>query len=451
MKKFQGDVKNLIDNVSVPTNRLNNTVNQAIETAKSQKNVRFHKKQKLWASVASMLVLALGSLLLTTHFLGAADKQEQESILYAQGHAGLQRMVEEDRQTNLSLVALDKNIKVTIEEGYLDNSELALSMTINMPQNMNLYSNSNMYEPTLHGELFVNGISRSNFSYSHHSIKHDYTFETIYTLDQTRNIQENDEITIEIDNINGVDGNWRFSFHLEKEEEYIENRDYTTVEDAIGNSFYIGTKRLSPTLLEFTAKTTIVEGEPLEGFSTYEMSVIAIGDDGEMFIQDWYSRGSNQYEAPYHPEEFPFTLGESVKVSRSVDAYTYRVTPYIASYNAREVIIPDGGIGYNWDRIAVPLEKGAIISTESPVEVLAIIQEEEHTIVHITMDPSIPVMPRIAERGSKDHTKAISYKINDNFIEVKYPKLEELKSQEIFMFDATYQVFPELTQKFSLK
>jgi hypothetical protein len=430
MGNFQRDIKRMVEEVTVPTDKLDATVNAALKIVKNKENSTNSKKRNYLAGVASIFLFAIGSLLISTYLLGSATNEVNESIFHKLGDVGLQRMVEEGRVTDLSLEAVDQEIKVTLEEGYLDNNQLAISYHIEMEQDIENVS----------FELFVDGnsVGRVGSSLFAHS--------DIFSFEPTKYFPDHPELKLQIHQINQVQGDWSFSFDLKKDTELYEVTNYAVKEDYNGQIFSIDNIIQTPSMMQLLTTTKLLADEVSEGFRAQRISIVAVAENGENVFADF----SHISDHAYAFNQIPNKLRELVKVQRGIDFKSYKIVPYFVTYKGQE-FRSDYSIGYTWDEIAAPLEKGTVLELASPIKVVEIESGKEQTVVYYEMDAPLPVYPVIIDRETEQEYEPISFKHHGTNIAVTYPKVPEKKSIELFMYDATYQVFSDLEIEIELK
>ncbi|MCT8139397.1 DUF4179 domain-containing protein [Anaerobacillus sp. CMMVII] len=436
MGNFQRDIKRMVEEVTVPTDKLDATVNAALKIAKNKEWSAASKRQNYLAGVASIFLLAIGSLLISMFLLGSATNQASESIFYKLGDAGLKRMVEEGRVTDLSLEVFDQEIKVTLEEGYLDNNQLAISYHIEMEQDL---------ENVLF-ELFFDGSSVHHVS--SRSGSSSMPQSDIFYFEPTKSFPDHPELKLQFHQINQVQGDWSFSFDLKKEMELYEVTNYAIKEDHNGQLFSVDNIIQTPSMMQLSTTTKLLVDEVSDGFRAQRISIVAVADNGDYVLAD-FSRSSNT-EDGYGFNHFPNKLREMVKVQRGIASNSYKIVPYFVTYKGQE-FRSDHSTGYIWDEIGAPFKKGAVLEMASPIKIVEIESDKEQTIVYYEMDATLPVFPVIIDRDTKVEYGAISYNRQGTKVAVTYPKVPGKNSIELFMYDATYQVFPDLEIEIELK
>jgi hypothetical protein len=439
MGNFQRDIKRMVEEVSVPTDKLDATVNAALKIAKNKESSANSKKQNYLAGVASIFLLAIGSLLISTYLLGSATNEVNESILYKLGDAGLQRMVEEGRVTDLSLEAVDQKIKVTLEEGYLDNNQLAISYHIEMEQDIENVS----------FELFVDGNSIGYVGAWGGATSSLPRSGRISSFEPTRNFPDHPELKLQFKQINQVQGDWSFSFDLKKDTELYEVTNYAVKEDHNGQLFSIDNIIQTTSMIQLSTTTKLLADEVSDGFRDQSISIVAVAENGDNVIYTDFSRSSNTEHA-YATNHFPDKLIETVKVARGIASKSYKIVPYFVTYKGQE-FRSEYSTGYTSDEIAAPLKRGAVLELASPIKVVEIESGKEQTVVYYEMDATLPVFPVIIDRESEQEYEPISFKHQGTKVAVTYPKVPENNTIELYMYDATYQVFSDLEIEINLK
>ncbi|WP_449538712.1 hypothetical protein [Ferdinandcohnia sp. Marseille-Q9671] len=452
MEKLRQDIKSMVDKVSVPTEKLNETIQVALSSGNKRRKPSLLKMPNALASIASIFILAIGGLLFTSYYFGPPEKETQfssqeqaekiqyaDSILYNVGDAGLKRMAMEGRTKNLSLESEDQGVKVILEEGYLDSQQMAISYRLDLTGSMKFIK-----ETSISLDLFVNGKYRGNHGYSGMGTNELFDSGDIFQFETSERFPEHPEIEIRIKSINNIEGNWAFTFDLQKEKEYIKKSSVAEKIDEKGNIFKINQALLTPSHLQLNTRTTLMLEKSYSDYSHFEMSIIALGSDGIVFLEDYIRRSGNdsyQLEAP------ELTVQEKVEIPRNKNLYLYKVVPYIVTFKGEK--IDDNG--YIWDEITAPFLKGAVLETNSQIKVAAIKENAGETIVSYNMETLLPIFPIIKDRNNDTEYRAISYKQQENLLEVTYPKVKNPESSQFLMYDATYDVFSDLEVELDLQ
>lgn len=445
MVKLQEDIKKMINDVPVPTEKLNKTVLESLNVAKKTQKPPFINKPKFLASIASIFILAIGALLLNS-FLGDATTSDTPngSILENNGDEGLQLMVREGKVKRLALESEDQNIKVFLKEGFLDNHQLALSYYIEFDDPYKKPETTN-----IDLELFVNNHSDGISYFSGMNTKQLMEKGDILKFYNTEGFPATSNLEIRIHKINDIEGEWSFSFTLQKENEYVDKSDPIVKEDSIGNKFAVNKAQLTPSMLMLMTRTEVKLVEPLPANSYLELSLIAIGSDGTMYPEK-AQRSTSHHKDAYDQIVLERILNEKIELPRSVNAYSYKLVPYITTYKGKEVPSTSGK-AYIWDNVTAPFLKGTILHLNSNIKVLDIRKDFDRTVVHYHMDPLQPVFPNIRNKETDEMYEAISFKHLPNHVEVSYPKVSNEESLEFTILDASYKVFSDLEITIDLK
>lgn len=437
MEKLQEDVKRMVNNVHVPTDKLNQTVLESLKIGRSTKRQSFVKKQTLFASIASIFILAIGALLLPSFLESSTTANVPHNILYNNGTEGLKMMVKEGKVNNLSLESEDQNIKVVLEEGYLDNHQLALSYYIEFKDQLS----KNNETTDIELELLVNKHSDGISYFSGMNTKDLEQRGDILRFFNTKEFPPSSELEIHIHKINGIKGNWSFAFTLPKESEFIEKTSPIVKTDANENVFAVNNVQLTPSVLLLETKTDLKLKEPLPQNSYLELLLIAIGPNGTMYPEK--PLRSSSKKGAYDQIVFDRAIFEDIQLHRSINAYQYKIVPYITTYKGREVPSSNGK-AYIWDSVTEPFKIGAILNLEAKIKVADIKVQSDKTIVHYEMDPLQPVFPNIRNHKTDQMYEAISFKQFSDHIEVTYPNVSNREELEFYIVDSAYKVFSDL-------
>ncbi|MEH7235138.1 DUF4179 domain-containing protein [Bacillus sp. JJ1562] len=452
MEKLHQDIKSMVNHVSVPTEKLNETVQTALLSGKKQRKRRIFHIPNITASIASLFILAIGGILFTSFYFGPekneADFSKQElpekisyadSIFYNVGDAGLRRMALEGRTKNLSLVAEDKGLKVILEEGYLDSQQMVLSYRVEDPNSVI----SAYREANISYELFVNGKYSGSSGSGGMKTEELSSKGDIFYIETSKGFPTNPEIEIKIVSINNVEGNWSFNFDLEKEEEFIKKSTLASKEDDKGNYFSVVQARLTPSKLVLNTGTRLKLEESYSEFSYYDIAVVALGPDDTIFLDNYNRRGTND---SYDLEAPELLVNDKVEIPRRTNSYSYRIVPYFATFKGEKV----DESGYMWDEIIAPFSQGATLEAHTKVRVEKIKHNADETIVYYEMNAVLPSFPIIIDRENGFELKALSYKQQKNLVEVTYPKVKNPESSKFLMYDLTYEVFSDLEVEIDL-
>ncbi|MDR4888103.1 DUF4179 domain-containing protein [Fredinandcohnia sp. QZ13] len=449
MEKLHRDIKSMVDHVSVPTEKLNETVQTALLSGKKKRKLHIFQRPNLMASVASLFILAIGGILFSSFYLGPSEKEVHfsgnegisytESIFYHVSDAGLKRMAMEGMTKNLALESEDQGLKVILEEGYLDSQRMAISYRLDRTGSMEVIE-----ETSISLDLYVNGKSMGNHGFN--GMKTNQLVETgdVFQFETSEEFPEHPEIEIRIKSINNIEGDWSFTFDIEKKEEFIKKSSLASKEDHKGNYFSVGQARLTPSILVLNTGTKLKLEKKYSDLSHYEISITALGADGTVYLDHYSRRGGNDSYDLKAPE---LMINEKVEIPRKSNSYLYKLVPYIATYNGEKV----GDNGYIWNEISAPYNQGVILETDSKIKVFEIKEEPNETIVYYEMDTLLPIFPIIIDRNNNLEYQAISYKQKDSLLEVTYPKVKDPASSQFLMYDASYEVFSDLEVEIDLK
>ncbi|OCA84091.1 hypothetical protein A8F94_15305 [Bacillus sp. FJAT-27225] len=450
MEKFQRDIENMVDSVTV-SSKLDETVQAAIENAKRQKKRSLIHKQKLITNLAALLLLGIGTMLFSAYYPeqatsepGAKSVYYTDSVFYKTRDGGLKRLAKEGKAKTLGLVAEDKGIKVFLEEGYLDDQQLAVSYRMEFDKS-HFGKVADLSDLSL--EWYVDGISHGLSGSGGMKTKELITKGDFLVFKTYHNFPEEPHIEVKIHTINGIQGDWSFSFYLKKEKELLSFSNVAAKTDRLENSFEVNEVALTPSKLTLFASTTLKQKELLKDNGTpfYDLFVLALGPDG-FYYYEIPHRSSN---SPNAFTSFNGTMSEKIEVPRSINTYTYKLLPFISSHKGKEV----EENGYIWDEITVPYKEGASFDGHSKFKVVSIEEKSQKTVIRyqVNQEPVFPIFPKLADRENNILHEAISFKQEGDIVEVNYPKIDQSTITEFVLFDASYIVFKDLETLIELK
>lgn len=444
MDQMERNIKSMVDSVDVPSTKLDETVNRSLQLAKKQTKQTFNRKQNIFASLASIFVLAIGALLFASFMQEDSSSQTlqgstpQNSIIYQVGHDGLKRAVEEGKVKKLSLYAEDQGIGVFLEEAYYDNYKLVVSLRVKGLDDINkednhigatlIYDDGKPVKPT----SGFGGLKSSDLLGSGNILE-------FFTDEIPANASE---IMMQITSVNTTKGNWSFPIPITKEDEHIVAEDIATKEAEDGSSFSIRKVELTPSMLVVDVSSRLSSERGYEGLIFHDFFITAIGEDGEKHKENWFRSSSN-----FSGKIEPFvSYKQTLEIPRAHNIYRYEFIPYIVTVKGQA---EDNG--YIWDEILAPYEIGAVLSLDKEITVAKIEENQDSTVVYYEMDTEIPLTPFIVNKEKNIEYSANSYKIEDGYVKVTYPKVTDTDSLQFMMYDATYNVYSDLAIEFDLK
>lgn len=444
MEKLHQDIKSMVEQVAIPDQKLNDTVQNALFKAKRKDKRNFFTTPNVVATIASVVVLTFGALLYTSYDQ-SVNGQNETSVMFNLGDEGLQRLVKEGYVQTLSLEAEDQGVKVVLNEGYLDNYQLAVSFQIET-DNQKIVTPEKTeisYEWFLEGKsIGPTGIGGWSGILTEEFINKG----EIFTYLETEDFPTISDLELKIYSINEVEGDWHFQFQLDKEQEHIVSNDLIEASDKLGNTFQIYQAELTPSQLVMKTNARLLVHDPDSEYREYELAVIGIGEDGTKYLTG--SMSSSTYDTPKIEKYQEFY--RRIEIPRGVNVYSYEVVPYIATYRGEEVPV-EHGKAYNIYKHTVPFAEGEVLGAESPIKVEKIREDSDKIIVTYKMDLSLPVFPSIQNRDTEKAFYPISFKQRGNSVDVTYPKVKASNNLELYMYQATYQTFPNLKTRIDLK
>lgn len=444
VEKLKVDIKRMVDEVVVPTKKLEQTVEAALVIGRKKKRTSFVRRQNVLASLAAVFILAIGTVLFVPIILDSTNGTNgSESSIFSQAkvgsNEGLQRMAAEGRMKPLNLEAEDQGIKVILEEAYLDNYQLAISYRLEIDNEKAI----NQEKADISLEWFVDGRSQISHSVGGMDTKDLIEKGSVFTFDNTRDWSSNPQIDLHINLINGVEGDWSFSFNVEKVKEYLTLKSPIIVGDKESDYIAIGRAELTPSMLKLNASTHLTFEEAYPDFSRYDFLILSEGQDGYTYINDWLTRGSNSKGA-YEFVTTNISLYETIEIPRMVNHFSYEIIPYIVTYTGVEHPPTEyGSKSWNFDMAKGDFTVGATLDLATPITIKEIKQIENETIVFYEMDFAFPIFPHIEDWENDLYIRPKAYKIHEGFVEVKYPKIEENESIQFLMYEAKYDVLSD--------
>ncbi|MGY3715507.1 DUF4179 domain-containing protein [Sutcliffiella cohnii] len=443
MDQMERNIKRMVDSVDVPSAKLEETVNRSLQIAKKQNNRAFNRRQNIFASIASIFILAIGALLFTSYLQDGKDSTAsltKNSIMFQLGDDSLKRMVVEGRVTDLSLEVEDKGIKVILEEAYLDNLQLAVTYRIEGIE-ANNYISSNT-------KLRINGNDPEWYKDMNHSDE-----KTIATFTLSKELPSISDIEFKITSIENIEGDWSFRFPIENQKEYITSNSVVRKTDDVGNFFSLNKQLLTPSTLTIHASSILnIEEDLPRDFSHQEFAVVAIGNDGETYLEPTHHQyGTNSLMDITAPSVISNNI---IEINRRKDLYSYKLTPYFVTYKGEKEGGQNRGYSLYLDEIKAPFLKEATLSLQqAKYKVLDIKHYPDKTIVYYDINNLLPHFPKIFDQARETYYDAKSYKVEQDYVRVIYPKINNYHkdSLQLMMYDATYKVYSDLAIEIDMK
>ncbi|NRG44484.1 DUF4179 domain-containing protein [Bacillus sp. CRN 9] len=433
MEKLQNELKNMIDEVHVPTDKLNAAVDEALKKGR-RKHIHNSKGiQRLIVSTVAAAVIGISGIIYSAHHSTQADDPLSDSLLYHYGDEGIQRVVEKGKAQRLNLVAEDQGMKIILEEGYLDDSQMVISYRVEGEKFHNLNNHISMLDLTVDDNSSIN----TGIMLNPKGGLITFSKASLFKIPDQPNIELN------INSVGHVDGNWSFNFELKKEEELfkISYFDRIVQKDNQGNSFAITEAKLTPSQLMFRTKLDIKPVSWLQDTSVIEVTQLSVQKDGLIIPEDGFLSYENTNGELERENQYFY---ETSEMPRKTDAHTYRFVPYIATYNGQKEDIDDYGTKeLIRDTMSVPFKVGSTIKINHEIELLDFYEKNEKLIVHFKMNKDLPVFPWLSDNYGENYNIQ-SFKIHDNYIEAHYPKIKNIDNLSMNLYDGNYHLLSDL-------
>lgn len=424
MERLSQELKNELDTIPVPKDRLDATVRKALEQGRQQYWKKIGRMQKFKMSIASILVLGIITILLQAALLDSNKVQGQnyhDSIIFQHGDPGLKVVAQEGMIEPLSLQEESDGVTITLSEAYLDKGKVAVGYTVETDKEI---------EGSVSLSLSVAGNNRWSGG-TDWTIKPGEKKQGVFDFKSMEGIEWADfELHIELMEDYTTKGEWDFSFAIPEQEGFKSEKVDAKSDTGEERWYWVKHMELTPSLLKL--KTTLKLSESERRVISDDMiqgTVIYMTDgSGMVKMHRDFRSGSNQnlYEAL--KKGTPYTKLE-VDLAPPRDVESITVVPFLQNLKNKSV--------------SVPLQEGSTISSKGSVLKLMEVAEE-HGRMTIRFDKSnqlenFALHSLYLKDGNGDFHEPLSYMIKDGYLEIHYPKLEnrqelELAYQEVDLY-----------------
>lgn len=436
MEKLGQRIKESIDQIPVPQEKLDLAVNEAF--TKTKMNRKQPKRfQAVMVGVASLFMIGLVGLLFSTMILhpeeSATSSSPNNGAFVASEDERMKRVIEEGRMKSINQVGGNQDLTITLKEAYYDNGLLAIRYEVEVAEGVFNTTNEIPFEAI---ELLIDGYPYTYFDRFSFS-QNETHYEDILLIENL--IEYPDTLAIDVlvpELKDGIiaSGKEILSMEVEKDPEETVKEFYAKKELAEDFRFEVGELRVTPSQVTFQTKIRLPKEERTDTQPTYGITVMEKEEDGRRFNQLPRIIDLKTTE-DYTDISYKYTAYKSeVHVSRDLFKDQFMVIPYV--YTGDEPVKQtDLQIG------------GTLALDQYPIEIKRIEEAGSHTKVIVQAENTpvhYPFHMVTAYHETNDQVyKALSFnKREDGFIEIVYPKIEKAEEAMLFMYNIT--IFDEL-------
>ncbi|WP_413374794.1 DUF4179 domain-containing protein [Alkalihalobacillus sp. 1P02AB] len=449
MERFGRNIKESMEEVPVPKEKLEQTIQQAIVKAKHEKPRRKHR---LFVSIASMLMVGILGVLITVLGYGEEEKLgegratsiflEEDDVPY------LKRLALNKQYTKLNVSSEQDGIKVTLEDVIYDQNVFAVSFrieqeeereTLEIEQNLMLGHDANTFKVKAVYPIAENNEVASIF---------------YIPYEDAKGWDNNLEVTMQITRIGEKKGEWDFVFNVDK---------YHTLAPQYSNIFY-GKEILSEyKRIELNRYREDQDFAYFEGFvhlpkEQEELSWLpAIPEilpsvatkigEGHYSFHEKISR-ANKVSSSFEYEQENY---QNVINDKSED---YKATPIRIDYPLQRggerpsfMLIPIQHQPFHYIRERELLENTVLPQENLELKVKSITHQDEFTSIIVESDKELIYFPfemfRVYNKLESEIYPLLEMKMNGTEIELIYPKLPE-QSKNYMEVPEIIEVYDEL-------
>lgn len=427
MEKLGQTIKHSIDEVSVPKEKLEWTVNGAISNAKMQRK-RPRKQQQFMMGIASLLMIGVVSILFSNIVLTGNDNGIKGTFATI-GDERLQKVAEEGLTETVNKVIENNNMTFTINETYYDSSMLAISFSLSIAEEAFEHNNE---IPFQYIDAIING-ERFGFSIPFSFTRDSNVFEDVLVIEQVKDFPEVVSIDVAIPEL--ADGGVKSSDELVTVE--VTKNKEETIKDVYAKSeheedrFIVEQVSITPSQVTVTAKTQQIIEDHFDDFKLNQTyGVVVVGQEEDGFVYQWpqlfsvstykdYSEVTHQY-ASYQSE---------IRMSKDSGSNHFYIVPYSQS---EEKIVKQ-----------MQLKHGEKITiNDTSMEIVKVEDTETETVITMEVTNKMrhfPFQMMHAYDKSKDELYQPLYfsQPEDGVMKLAYPKIENKEDALIYMQNIT--------------
>lgn len=271
-RDMEKDIKEMFEDIPIPKEKLNATVQESLRTITINEKYKERKKQRWMVSIASLFVIGLISILLQVFISEQNQAEKPDSIFLQAGDAGLVKMVKDGKVKKFNLTATHEHVKVTLEEAFYDKNRLAVSYKVE--------ANSEVKEDIQFSWRIDGTLINQNTVLEHKwNIEPNKSYSSIIQIDP--NQVSGNEIELVMHSSKDLTRTWSFQFELEQDSEYI---SFTPVKKMVNqhSNFELITARVSPSIIKVEAELVVVNKEKIDmNKLDYSLAVTGIDHEGE--------------------------------------------------------------------------------------------------------------------------------------------------------------------------
>ncbi|MFJ7931241.1 DUF4179 domain-containing protein [Peribacillus sp. NPDC096448] len=278
-------IKEAIEKIEVPIDKLDKTIDVAIKRAKTK-----HKKPKRkfypFIGVASLATCVLiGSAFVSPAMAKVLSSiPVLNSVFEFVGDRGLEIASQKGLSEKIEKTVTDKNISLTIKDIFFDGTRLSISYIQEFP---NKWDDLGELELKVNGKEINFGDGRTGEFLS------DNQYAGVINIEPTEELPDSFDLSIGLNNIGKVKGNWNFEIPVTKSKEEVKTIQSNKTMGYKDTKMTVKTVKIGPAGIKLSVDLTSSTGENPEMIDDSHLQFNLLNDKGESLTQSGGSGSGN--------------------------------------------------------------------------------------------------------------------------------------------------------------
>lgn len=362
------DIKEAIENIDVPHEKLNKTIDVAIKRAKTKHKKPRRKLYPLIGAASLATCVLIGSAFVSPAMAKVLSSIPMlNSVFEFVGDRGLEIASEKGLSEKIGQTDTDQNISLTIEDIFFDGTRLSISYIQQFPSKW-----GELGELTLKvdGEEINFADSRTGQFVS------DNQYAGVLDIKTTEELPDSFDLSIELKQIGDVQGDWNFDIPVTKSEEEVETIESNQTVAYNDTTMTVKTVKLGPAGIKLSVDlTSPIDEDPIMNDG---LAFNLLNDQGESLTQ-MSGSGSGDDEGDKHVMHMEYRFSP---LEESTEFLT--VSPFLVTI-----------IGDEHSRVEQPLQIDQLPITLDQGEMEKIIvtdveYEEDKTLLYFEVESDFP-------------------------------------------------------------
>ena len=271
------EIKDAIEKIEVPIDKLDKTIDAAIKRGKTK-----HKKPKRklypFIGIATLATFVLiGSAFVSPAMAKVLSSiPVLSSVFEFVGDKGLEIASQKGLSEKIEKTSTDKNISLTMMDTFFDGTRLSISYIQEFPGNWGDLGEL---------ELKVNG-KEINYSDSRTGeFLSDNQYAGVINIEPTEELPDSFDLSIRLNNIGEIKGNWNFEIPVTKSKEEVKTIHPNQTMAYKGTKMTVKTVKIGPAGIKLSVDLTSSVGEDPQMIDASHLQFNLLNDRGESLTQ----------------------------------------------------------------------------------------------------------------------------------------------------------------------